>query len=128
MSATTQVVVVADDDRVTRRVLSALLERHGYEVHTAADGDETLALVKALRPSALFVDAMMPPPDGYEVCARIRADGDLAAVQPVIVMVTAAGQEADRARALEAGVDDFVTKPFSPSQLSAKLQQLVPPS
>jgi CheY-like chemotaxis protein len=127
MSPATQVVVVADDDRVTRRVLSALLERHGYEVHTAADGDETLALVKALRPSALF-DAMMPPPDGYEVCALIRADSDLAATQPVIVMVTAAGQEADRARAVEAGVDDFVTKPFSPSQLSAKLQQLVPPS
>jgi CheY-like chemotaxis protein len=91
MSPATQVVVVADDDRVTRRVLSALLERH-------------------------------------EVCALIRADSDLAATQPVIVMVTAAGQEADRARAVEAGVDDFVTKPFSPSQLSAKLQQLVPPS
>lgn len=121
------VVVVADDDRVTRRVLSALLERQGYEVHTASDGTETLTLVGELRPKALFVDAMMPPPDGYEVCARIRADTSLPA-QPVIIMVTAAGQEADRARAVAAGVDDFVTKPFSPSQLSAKLREMVQPS
>lgn len=122
-----QVVLVADDDPVTRRLLSALLQRHGYEVHTAVDGDEALEMVTKLCPRVLFVDAMMPGADGYEVCTRIRADAFMPA-QPVIIMVTAAGQEADRVRALAAGVDDFVTKPFSPSQLSAKLRELVPPA
>ncbi len=120
------VIVVADDDSVSRRVLSALIGREGHEVHTAVDGNETLALVTELRPAVLFVDAAMPAPDGYEVCALIRADDDLE-TQPIIVMVTAAGREGDRDRAMAAGVDDFVTKPFSPSQLTAKLRELVPP-
>jgi len=116
------VVVVADDDAVTRRLLSVLLEREGHIVHTAADGEQALELIGKEHPAVLFLDAQMPPPDGYQLCALVRADETLP-VQPVIMMITAAGQETDRARALVAGVDDFITKPFSPSQLSARLRE-----
>ena len=113
--------VIADDDAVIRRVLGLLLEREGLEVHAATDGEEAVALVHELRPDVVFLDAMMPPPDGYDVCARIRAELDEAA-QPRIVMITAAGQPADRDRARTAGVDHFVTKPFSPSALADYLR------
>lgn len=109
--------VVVDDDPVTRRMLSALLQRERYQVHTAATGEEGLRLVRETSPALLLVDAMMPPPDGYELSELVRGDQGLLQ-QPRIVMVTAAGHDSDRDRALSAGVDDFLTKPFSPSRLS----------
>jgi CheY-like chemotaxis protein len=117
------VALVADDDRVTRRVLAMLLERQGYEVLVAEDGQEALHHVRTGRPRIVFLDARMPAPDGYEVCRTIREER-LAEPEPFVIMLTAAGQESDRRRAVAAGVNEFLTKPFSPSKLATRLQQL----
>jgi CheY-like chemotaxis protein len=117
------VAVVADDDAATRRILTVLLERLGYLVWVAAAGDSALALIYDKRPDVLFLDARMPGPDGYEVCRLVRANRSIGR-QPWVLMITAAGQEDDRRFAMEVGVDEFVTKPFSPSKLSALLAQV----
>ena len=115
--------VIADDDAVIRRVLGLLMQREGFEVHAAADGDEAVELVREVFPQVVFLDARMPGTDGYDACRRIRSELDLAS-QPVVVMVTGAGQAEDRERATAAGIDAFVTKPFSPSGLSARIREL----
>ena len=117
------VALVADDDRVTRRVLTMLLERQGFRVLLAEDGQEALHHVRSGVPRIVFLDARMPAPDGYDVCRTIREERR-AEPQPFVIMLTAAGQESDRRRAAAAGVNEFLTKPFSPSKLSARLQQL----
>jgi DNA-binding response OmpR family regulator len=117
------VAVVADDDGVTRRVLTLLLERTGYRVLVAVDGESALTLVRDARPGVVFLDARMPAPDGYEVCRTIRAELPPDA-QPYVAMITAAGRDDDRERATEVGVDEFLTKPFSPSRVSARLTAL----
>lgn len=114
-------VVVADDDGVTRRMLTLLLERQGFRVLVASDGTGALALVREARPRVVFLDARMPAPDGYEVCRTIRSELP-ADAQPFVTMITAAGQDDDRERAAAVGVDEFLTKPFSPSHLSARLR------
>lgn len=118
-----RVAVVADDDGATRRILTVLLERHDYAVWVAVDGQGATNLIQDKRPDVVFLDAHMPGADGYEVCRAIRAD-ETGADQPWVFMITAAGQDADRQLALESGVDQFLTKPFSPSQLSEQLRQL----
>jgi CheY-like chemotaxis protein len=119
---TAPIAVVADDDGVTRRLLTMLLERQGFSVLLAEDGLGALQQVRDGKPRIVFLDANMPAPDGYEVCRQIRQD----ATDPVptVIMLTAAGQDSDRRRAAAAGVNEFLTKPFSPSKLAARLQQL----
>jgi two-component system, OmpR family, phosphate regulon response regulator PhoB len=117
------VALIADDDGVTRRVLTLLLQRQGYRVYVAVDGEGALRVVRDERPDVVFLDARMPAPDGYEVCRTIRAEAPSDA-QPYITMITAAGQDDDRERAVGVGVDEFLTKPFSPSHLSARLRAL----
>ena len=117
------VALVADDDGVTRRVLTMLLERQGFRVLVAEDGDGALHQVRTGRPSIIFLDARMPAPDGYEVCRTIREER-LAEPEPFVIMLTATGEDSDRRRAAVAGVNEFLTKPFSPSKLSTRLRQL----
>ncbi len=124
MTGSGPTAVVADDDAVIRRVLTQLLRREGLEVHAAADGDEAVDLARDMQPVVVFLDALMPVTDGYTACRRIRSELDEAA-QPVIVMVTGAGQGEDRERATAAGVDAFITKPFSPSRLSAQVREIL---
>jgi CheY-like chemotaxis protein len=113
---------VADDDGVTRRLLTMLLERHGFQVLVAEDGQAALRQVRHGKPRIVFLDASMPALDGYEVCRQIRQDAS--DPEPTVIMLTAAGQDSDRRRAAAAGVNEFLTKPFSPSKLAARLQQL----
>ncbi len=115
--------LVADDDPVNRRLVVMVLERQGFRVLVAEDGAVALRLLGGENPSVIFLDASMPPPDGFEVCRRIRERHD-GGPAPYIIMLTSAGQDADRLRALSVGVDEFITKPFSPSKLNIKLQQL----
>ena len=117
------VALVADDDGVSRRVLTMLLERQGFWVLVAEDGERALQHARTGHPSVIFLDARMPAPDGYEVCRTIRAEQS-ADPGPFIIMLTATGLESDRRRAADAGVNEFLTKPFSPSKLVARLQQL----
>ncbi len=117
------VALVADDDAVTRRLLTMLLERQGFRVLLAADGEAALAQAAAGQPRVIFLDARMPAPDGFEVCRLLRAQ-KIVQPEPLVIMLTAAGQDSDRRKAASVGVNEFLTKPFSPSKLSARLQQL----
>lgn len=109
-------ILVVDDSPTVVRLLRMALETGGYSVETASTGEEGLSRARELCPPVMLVDAMMPGLDGYELCASIRSDRTLVR-QPHVIMLTASGQEADRVRAEHAGVDEFMTKPFSPSNL-----------
>lgn len=115
-------IVIADDSRTAVRVLEFALQREGYEVVTATDGAQALDRIREARPRVVILDGMMPEKDGFEVAAEVRGDRSIDP-QPHIIMVTAEGRDADEDRALAAGVDDFLTKPFSPSQLLELVRQ-----
>ncbi len=117
-------IVVVDDSRTAQHVLALALRQEGYDVETADDGEEGLELIRAVRPRLAFVDAEMPRMTGYELARAVRDDASLDP-QPHLIMLTAGGQEADRERAEAAGVDEFLTKPFSPSQLRALVRELL---
>jgi len=110
------VIIVVDDSPVVVRMLTMALENEGYEVVGASDGDEALVRIRELSPALVLIDAAMPKRTGYEVCEQLRA-GSSFARQPYVIMLTAGGQEADRERAERVGVNEFMTKPFSPSKL-----------
>ena len=114
-------IVIADDSRTAVTVLSFALAKEGYEVVTARDGVEALERVREAAPRLVILDGMMPRKDGFTVAAEIRADSSIDP-QPHIIMVTAEGRDDDRDRAATAGVDDFLTKPFSPSQLLERVR------
>ena len=105
-------VLVVDDDAMVREVLLSYLRAEKYQVSEAADGEEALSMIGEERPDLVVLDVMLPGLDGLEVCRRVRASIDLP-----IIMLTALGSEADRVVGLELGVDDYVTKPFSPREL-----------
>jgi DNA-binding response OmpR family regulator len=113
-------VLVVEDDPTVAEVVARYLSREGYAVEEVADG--TLAVERALRslPDLVVVDLMIPGVDGLEVCRRLR----LAAPIPVI-MLTAKGDEADRIAGLELGADDYVSKPFSPRELMARIRSVL---
>lgn len=117
-------IVVADDSRTAVKVLEFALHKEGYEVVTAMDGVEALARIRETRPRLVILDGMMPEKNGFEVAAEVRADPSISP-QPHIIMVTAEGRDADRQLAVGAGVDDFLTKPFSPSQLLEKVRAVL---
>lgn len=120
----TKKVLVADDDEDMLRLMELTLENDKrYQLHLVDGGQQVLDAVRKLRPDVVFLDVMMPDLDGFTVCRAIKENRDTANVKAV--MVTALAQSIDRASAAEAGADDFVTKPFSPSALSAKLDGLL---
>lgn len=108
-------VLVVDDDEVIRRLISVNLQMEGFEVSTAVDGEECLGKVHEVRPDLVTLDVMMPRLDGIRTAARLRADPRTRHLK--IVMISACAQSADIARAREAGVDAYLTKPFDPDQL-----------
>jgi len=116
-------VLAADDDQLIRELIQFRLERSGYEVVTASDGDEALRLARERLPDLAVLDVMMPGLDGYEVTRQLRA-GEATSRIPVILL-TARVQEADVAQGFEAGADDYLTKPFSPQELRARVQAIL---
>lgn len=108
-------ILVVDDEPFIVRSLTFVLKKQGYETVTATDGEEALAKIREERPDLVFLDVMMPKRDGYEVCRQVRASPEMG--NPYIIMLTARGQEADKERGLRLGVDEFMTKPFSPSKV-----------
>jgi DNA-binding response OmpR family regulator len=113
-------IVVVDDERPLVDLVSRYLRREGYEVHAAFDGDEAIEVIGAVRPDVIVLDLMLPGIDGLEVARRVREDGD-----PYIVMLTARSDEVDRIVGLRVGADDYMTKPFSPNELVARIQAML---
>ncbi len=119
---TAERIVIADDSRTAVKVLEFALVREGYEVLTAADGREALDRIREVQPRLVILDGMMPELDGFQVAAAVRADSSIVP-QPHIIMVTAEGRDVDEDRAQASGVNDFLTKPFSPSQLLVRVRE-----
>jgi DNA-binding response OmpR family regulator len=115
-------VLVADDDPDIRELVTFKLEQAGYKVHAVGDGVAALAAARALSPSLLLLDVMMPGLNGYEVCRRLRADGGRTI--PVI-MLTAKAQEGDVETGFAMGVDDYIVKPFSPRELLTRVNNVL---
>jgi DNA-binding response OmpR family regulator len=115
-----ETVLVVDDEPTLREVVVRYLERAGSRALEAGDGDEAETLLRTQPPDLVILDLMLPGTDGLELCRRIRADSAL----PVI-MLTARGEEADRIVGLELGADDYVTKPFSPRELVARVRTVL---
>ena len=113
-------VLVVDDEPIVRDVVVRYLQRDGFDTLVAADGDSARELIERTPPQLVVLDVMLPGTDGLALCRWIRARGDL----PVI-MLTARGEEADRIVGLELGADDYVTKPFSPRELAARVQTVL---
>lgn len=116
-------VLVVDDEPFICRSLSFVLRKDRYEVFEARDGEEALRLIREERPDLVFLDVMMPKVDGFEVAEQVRGDPDLASVK--IVLLTARGQDSDRARGESVGVDAYITKPFSPSKILERARDLL---
>jgi DNA-binding response OmpR family regulator len=115
------VVLVADDDQDILELIAFRLERAGYRILTASNGERALEIALEQRPDLAVLDVMMPRLTGLEVTERIRAEGE----QMPIVLLTARVQEADVARGFEAGADDYIKKPFSPQELRARVQAIL---
>lgn len=110
-------VLLVDDEPSIQRAVAPLLRSRGFDVETAATGTEALNIVAARPPNLIVLDLGLPDIDGTEVCRRIRADSAV----PIIVL-SARGAEADKVDALELGADDYVTKPFGPDELVARIR------
>jgi DNA-binding response OmpR family regulator len=114
-------VLVAEDERAIAELISLYLRRDGFGVHVASDGPAALAAVRTMRPVAVLLDVGLPGMDGIEVCRAMRAADDWTPV----LFVTARDDEVDRVLGLELGADDYVTKPFSPRELAARVRTVL---
>ena len=123
MSDDPRTVLVADDDEDILQLVSFRLERAGYTVVTAADGQQALAAARQHQPDLAVLDVMMPGLNGYEVTRQLRADPATAAIP--VILLTARVQEADVSRGFEAGADDYLRKPFSPQELRSRVQAIL---
>ena len=116
-------ILIADDEPSIVAAVEFLLQRHGYEVHVARNGEEALELVEAHHPDLVLLDVMMPLKSGYEVCMRMREREDWRHIK--IIMLSAKGRDAEVAKGLTMGADVYVTKPFSTRDLMAKIRALL---
>lgn len=116
-------IVVIEDEDAIRDVVAYNLERAGYRVAVAADGRAGLELVRATSPELVLLDLMLPELDGIEVCRALRADPTTSMIP--VIMLTALGEETDVIDGLEVGADDYVTKPFSPRELVARVNAML---
>ena len=115
----TRILTVEDDERI-RTAVKLALEDEGWEVHEAEDGEEALSAFNAQPADVVLIDIMLPGIDGFDVCRSIRKESDVP-----IVMVTARADTHDVVAGLEAGADDYLTKPFAPKELSARIRALL---
>lgn len=113
-------ILVIEDDPSISELITYHLKREGMQVLTAADGRRALEIFNANHPDLLLLDLMLPGLDGFEVCRRVRQASDVP-----IIMLTAKGQEDDRVKGFECGADDYVTKPFSPKELVARIRAVL---
>ncbi|HST90490.1 MAG TPA: response regulator transcription factor [Ktedonobacterales bacterium] len=120
MSAKKTTILTADDDPQLLRLVSRNLQLDGYDVLTAADGQQALELIEARSPDLVLLDVMMPILDGFAVCQRVREFSSV----PIIIL-TARGNDQDKIRGLDLGADDYLTKPFSVDELLARVRSVL---
>ncbi|OGO31128.1 MAG: DNA-binding response regulator [Chloroflexi bacterium RBG_16_56_11] len=113
-------VLVVDDDVKTVELVKLYLNRDGYRVFTAYDGNEALRLAREYHPDLIVLDLMLPGVNGLEICRTLRAESDVP-----IIMLTALTTDDDRLKGLDIGADDYVTKPFSPRELAARVRAVL---
>lgn len=116
-------VLIVEDDRDIADLMSFALRKAGHETEHVSSGRDALAAVRAHPPEAIVLDVMLPGIDGLQVCRTLRSEPDTAGIP--IIMVTARGEEADRISGLDIGADDYLTKPFSPRELVARVRALL---
>ena len=116
-------VLVADDEPNIVIALEFLLQRNGYEVLVARNGEAALQLIESQRPDLVLLDVMMPLKSGYEVCQRIRSRAEWRDIK--VIMLTAKGRDVEMSKGLSIGADLYITKPFSTQELVAKIDALL---
>ena len=114
------IVLVVEDEENILEALRYSLEREGYAVHTAVDGEEGLNLARQHSPDLIILDVMLPKMDGFELCRILRSETEVP-----IIMLTARGEEIDRIVGLEMGADDYVTKPFSTREFMVRIRNML---
>lgn len=110
-------ILIVDDEPSILKLVSAYLQPEGYEVHTAADGNSGLKAARAFKPDVIILDVMLPGMDGIELLTRLRRESNT-----YVIMLTARTEETDKIIGLSVGADDYVTKPFSPRELIARVR------
>lgn len=116
-------ILVAEDEAAVVELLKYNLEKEDFETAAASDGDEALVMIEERAPDLLLLDWMLPKVPGIEVCRRVRARPETANMP--IIMLTARSEESDRIRGLDTGADDYVTKPFSTTELMARVRAVL---
>jgi DNA-binding response OmpR family regulator len=120
MSSSTQSVLVVEDEASIASFVSLYLKNAGYEVRTASNGTDALASAQSEEPSLIVLDLMLPDIDGIEICRRLRQKSDVP-----ILMLTARDEDVDKIIGLEVGADDYMTKPFNPRELVARVKSIL---
>jgi two-component system alkaline phosphatase synthesis response regulator PhoP len=110
-------ILIVDDEKSILDLVTAYLESEGYEVRTAMDGEAGLKLARVFKPDLIVLDIMLPKMDGIEVLSQLRRESDV-----YVIMLTARTEETDKVVGLSVGADDYVTKPFSPRELAARIK------
>src|SRR5262245_29571077 len=123
MSATAQQILVVDDDRDIVRLVRAYLEKAGFQVLAAYDGQTALQTLRHDRPALVVLDLMLPDQDGWDLTRLVRGDPSLAATP--IIMLTARIEDTDKIIGLELGADDYITKPFNPREVVARVRSVL---
>jgi two-component system alkaline phosphatase synthesis response regulator PhoP len=118
-----ELIAVVEDDEDIRALMAAGLAREGFRVRQFADGKDLLPHLRRERPDLVVLDVMLPDTDGFAICRGIRGERDLASLP--VIMLTARTDESDRVLGLELGADDYVTKPFSPKELAARVRAVL---
>lgn len=123
MSTVSASVLVVEDEDAIVELLRYNLEKEGYRVRTADNGDDAFMLIREDKPDVIILDWMLPGISGVEICTKLRKDPHNKDIP--VIMLTAKGEELDKVTGLETGADDYMTKPFSPSELSARIKAVL---
>ncbi len=115
-----QYILIADDNEDITDILSAYAEKEGFTPVVASDGEEAFQLFEKHNPAVVLLDVMMPKEDGYEVCRKIRSRSNVP-----IILITARGEDFERIMGLDIGADDYIVKPFSPSEVMARVRAIL---
>ena len=116
-------ILIVDDEKQLVSLVSLHMKMSGYEVLSAKDGEEALAIAKEEAPDLIILDLMLPKIDGWEVCKRLRTESKIGDIP--VIMLTARSEAGDKLRGFECGADDYVTKPFSPRELVARVKRVL---